>query len=224
MKVFNIVQKTYCKFCNKIKYIKKYCYYENPNSPKRFIMGAIGLKVDENYENNINDYYNLNYNYNRFNNNSYNNNRYNNNNNSYNNNRYNNNNNSYNNNSYNNNSYNNSYNNNSYNNNSYNNSNNNNNRNNNIYKNDSYNTESYNQSISNNNIIVNKDSSHNQQNQTHLRGLVNIASTCYMNSVLQCFSHIPKLYNYFQKEEISTIVNDLYSENLLFPVFREVLV
>jgi hypothetical protein len=83
----------------------------------------------------------------------------------------------------------------------------------------------YNHNISdNNNIIINKDLYNNQQNQTHLRGLVNIASTCYMNSVLQCFSHIPKLYNYFQKEEISTIVNDLYSENLLFPVFREVLV
>jgi len=45
-----------------------------------------------------------------------------------------------------------------------------------------------------------------------------------MNSILQCFSHIPKLYNYFKKEEISDIANQLYSENLLFPVFREVLV
>ena len=83
----------------------------------------------------------------------------------------------------------------------------------------------YNHNISdNNNIIINKDLYNNQQNQTHLRGLVNIASTCYMNSILQCFSHIPKLYNYFQKEEISDIANELYSENLLFPVFREVLV
>jgi len=155
-------------------------------------MHAIGLKADESYKNNINDYNNLNYN--RFNNNSY-----------------------YN--SYNNNSYNNYH-----NHNNSNNSSNNSRNNSNKHDNNNYNNESYNQSISNNNIIINEDLSHNQQNQTHLRGLVNIAATCYMNSILQCFSHIPKLYNYFQKEEISTIVNDLYFENLLFPEFREVLV
>ena len=103
-----------------------------------------------------------------------------------------------------------------------------------IQNNDSHNNDNHNNNSNNinninnnnnkNNYINNENLNDNQQNQTHLRGLVNIASTCYMNSILQCFSHIPKLYNYFQKEEISTIVNDLYSENLLFPVFREVLV
>jgi len=79
----------------------------------------------------------------------------------------------------------------------------------------------------NNNNSINsviENSNNNQQNHTHLRGLVNIASTCYMNSILQCFSHIPNLYNYFQKKQISDIANQLYSEKLLFPVFREVLV
>ena len=90
-----------------------------------------------------------------------------------------------------------------------------------FYNNNRHNTDNHN---SNNKNIVFKNAINYQQNQTHLRGLVNIASTCYMNSILQCFSHIQKLYNYFQKKQISTIANQLYNENLLFSVFREVLV
>ena len=66
----------------------------------------------------------------------------------------------------------------------------------------------------NNNNSINsviENSNNNQQNQTHLRGLVNIASTCYMNSILQCFSHIPNLYNYFQKK-----TNIRYSQSTIF--------
>ena len=92
-------------------------------------------------------------------------------------------------------------------------------------KNKHNNIDSHNGNNNNNSInSVIENSNNNQQNQTHLRGLVNIASTCYMNSILQCFSHIPNLYNYFQKKQISDIANQLYSEKLLFPVFREVLV
>jgi len=88
-------------------------------------------------------------------------------------------------------------------------------------KNKYNNKESHNSNIKNS---ITENLNNNQPNRTHLRGLVNIASTCYMNSILQCFSHIPKLYNYFQKKQISNIANQLYSEKLLFPVFREVLV
>ena len=41
----------------------------------------------------------------------------------------------------------------------------------------------------------------NDQDTEHLRGLVNIANTCYMNSIIQCFAHIKELYDYFQKDK-----------------------
>ena len=75
------------------------------------------------------------------------------------------------------------------------------------------------------NRIVNKIPKFNFFNKPHLRGLVNINGTCYMNSILQCLSHIPELYNYFTKEKITEIAEALEDQNcLLFPSFREVLV
>ena len=76
-----------------------------------------------------------------------------------------------------------------------------------------------------NNRIVNKISNFINFNKPHLKGLVNIDGTCYMNSILQCLSHIPELYNYFTKEKISEIAKALENQDdLLFPLFREVLV
>lgn len=45
-----------------------------------------------------------------------------------------------------------------------------------------------------------------------------------MNSILQCFGHIPELYNYFKKDKMSNLAKIPYFQNnQLFPVFREVL-
>jgi len=78
----------------------------------------------------------------------------------------------------------------------------------------------------NNNVIniMNPFSNIFNSNLTHLRGLVNIGSTCYMNSILQCFAHIPEMHNYFSKDKISNLSIQLYDQNcLFFPVFREVI-
>jgi len=75
------------------------------------------------------------------------------------------------------------------------------------------------------NKIVNKISKFINFNKPHLRGLANIEGTCYMNSILQCLSHIPELYNYFTKPKISEIAEALEDQSdLLFPSFREVLI
>ena len=39
----------------------------------------------------------------------------------------------------------------------------------------------------------NENNKKNYQKLGHLRGLVNIASTCYMNATLQCFAHVKEL-------------------------------
>ena len=77
---------------------------------------------------------------------------------------------------------------------------------------------------SNNNGIYNEYSNNNFPQIKHLRGLVNIASTCYMNSILQCFSHITELYKYFKKDKFSELVKNPNNYTKLFPVFREVII
>ena len=63
------------------------------------------------------------------------------------------------------------------------------------------------------------------QEKPYLRGLVNIESTCYMNSVLQCFAHISELANYFKTEKINRLALDnFYNKHKLFPVFQEVII
>ena len=75
------------------------------------------------------------------------------------------------------------------------------------------------------NRIVNKLSKFINFKIPHLRGLANINGICYMNSILQCLSHIPELYNYFTKEKITEIAEALENEEeLIFPLFREVLI
>ena len=64
-----------------------------------------------------------------------------------------------------------------------------------------------------------------QEEKPHLRGLVNIASTCYMNSILQCFAHISELSDYFKTEKMNRLaVNNLNNKNMLYPVFQEVII
>ena len=58
----------------------------------------------------------------------------------------------------------------------------------------------------------------------HLRGLVNIANTCYMNSTIQCFAHIKELFNYFQKPKIAKLMDTPGSEDKLFTVFGELII
>ena len=80
--------------------------------------------------------------------------------------------------------------------------------------------------ISNNNIFNNLNLNLQQANQPgHLRGLVNIANTCYMNSIIQCFAHITELFEYFRKPKIIGLNNKAFNRKYkLFPVFSELII
>jgi ubiquitin C-terminal hydrolase len=91
--------------------------------------------------------------------------------------------------------------------------------------------EELNKSKNNNNINDNNYDT-NEENlldyidpdKKHLRGLVNIASTCYMNSILQCFINIKELAVYFQSEKITNLSLIYKDDNQkLFPAFQEVI-
>ena len=101
----------------------------------------------------------------------------------------------------------------------------NNNINNNFINNNNYNYNINNNFINNNNYNYNNNVINQQTNKQaeHLRGLVNIASTCYMNSTLQCFAHVKELFAYFQKPKIQQIINLPENDTKLFPVFVELI-
>ena len=89
--------------------------------------------------------------------------------------------------------------------------------------------------INNNHININNNNPQNIINEfnyvnyippdkKHLRGLVNIESTCYMNSILQCFGNIKELAVYFQTEKMEKLVSENKNNNQkFFPVFQEVI-
>ena len=75
--------------------------------------------------------------------------------------------------------------------------------------------------ISNNNNIYNSTDieEYAPKYHEHLRGLVNIASTCYMNSTIQCFAHIGELFAYFQKDKIKALINAPENDQNYFQFF-----
>ena len=76
----------------------------------------------------------------------------------------------------------------------------------------------------NNNIDFNDFPEENNFNQPeHLRGLVNIASTCYMNSTIQCFAHIEELLTYFRKDKMIQLIESQFNTPKLFPVFAQLI-
>ena len=58
----------------------------------------------------------------------------------------------------------------------------------------------------------------------HLRGLVNIANTCYMNSIIQCFAHIKELFTYFEKPKIMQLMSAPENNQKLAPVFSSLII
>ena len=92
----------------------------------------------------------------------------------------------------------------------------------------------FNQFLGIKNIInekfVNKNNDDNNQSEEkhkqsdHLRGLVNIANTCYMNSTIQCFAHIKELFNYFQKPKMTQLMSAPGSKEKLYTVFGELII
>ena len=119
------------------------------------------------------------------------------------------------------NNYKNQYNNNNhFNNNQYTNNNNNNKNNNNKH--------AYNNNVSGQNNFNNNVGNFNNEKKTfkepeHLRGLVNIASTCYMNSTLQCFAHIKELFMYFQKDKMIILIDAPENKDKLFTIFAQLI-
>ena len=90
--------------------------------------------------------------------------------------------------------------------------------------NNKYNTH---KNIHQNNKFAHQNNSNiiSEEEKGHLRGLVNIASTCYMNSILQCFSNIKELANYFQSNKMNQLACTNYNdENKFYPVFQEVII
>ena len=80
-----------------------------------------------------------------------------------------------------------------------------------------------NNNFNNNNINNNFINAQTNTSQEHLRGLVNIASTCYMNSTIQCFAHVKELFVYFQKPKMQQLINSPAYDQKLFPVFAELI-
>ena len=79
----------------------------------------------------------------------------------------------------------------------------------------------FNQQISNGNNF----DFFNPPKMNHLRGLVNIESTCYMNSILQCFSHISELSDYFKAPKMNQLsVKNINNKSKIYPVFQEVII
>ena len=64
----------------------------------------------------------------------------------------------------------------------------------------------------------------NDKDIEHLRGLVNIANTCYMNSTIQCFAHIKELYEYFQKDKTLNLMNEPSNKDKFFILFGELII
>ena len=75
----------------------------------------------------------------------------------------------------------------------------------------------------NNNNSINQINLNNNNQSDHLRGLVNIANTCYMNSTIQCFAHITELFQYFRKPKIMELTRSVNRDQKLFPVFSELI-
>ena len=63
-----------------------------------------------------------------------------------------------------------------------------------------------------------------ENKKLHTRGLLNIASNCYMNATLQCFCHIEKLIKFFNSEQTKILAKDykITGHDKFFIVFKEI--
>ena len=90
-----------------------------------------------------------------------------------------------------------------------------------------YNQMPFNQYQPNNNNINNINTFQKEETlemSNHLRGLVNIANTCYMNSTIQCFAHIKELFSYFNKPKIIELMSAPANKDKLSPVFSSLII
>ena len=90
-----------------------------------------------------------------------------------------------------------------------------------------YNQMPFNQYQPNNNNINNINNFQKEETlemSNHLRGLVNIANTCYMNSTIQCFAHIKELFSYFNKPKIIELMSAPANKDKLSPVFSSLII